>query len=112
MEIQLLYFDILISVVIQAGNIHSTRSTRGQLVIKYLSIKNHSTPFFLVYMQAARSRVSGRDTATELANYCGPVRARPQHRELRALLFTNSVWVLSRPTVILQQGLRDGTSSL
>ena len=26
--------------------------------------------------------------------------ARPQHRELRALHFTNSVWVLQRPTVI------------
>ena len=26
--------------------------------------------------------------------------ARPQHRELRALHFTNNVWVLQRPTVI------------
>ena len=39
-------------------------------------------------------QVSGRDTATALANYCGPVKARPQHREPRALLITNSVWVL------------------
>ena len=31
------------------------------------------------------------------------VKARPQHRELRALLFTNSVWVLQRPSY-LQQG--------
>ena len=36
-------------------------------------------------------QVSGRATATALANYCGPVRARPQHQELHALLFTNSV---------------------
>ena len=28
--------------------------------------------------------------------------ARPQHRELHALLFTNSVWVLKRPTVIFK----------
>ena len=27
---------------------------------------------------------------------------RPQHRELHAQLFTNSVWVLLRPTVILR----------
>lgn len=37
---------------------------------------------------------SGRDTATALANYCGPVRARPQHQDFRTLFFTNSVWVL------------------
>ena len=37
---------------------------------------------------------SGRDAATAWASYCGPVRARSQHQELRALLFTNSVWVL------------------
>ena len=37
---------------------------------------------------------SGWDTATAWAIYCGPVKARTQHRELRALLFTNSVWVL------------------
>ena len=35
---------------------------------------------------------------------------RPQHRELRALLFTNSVWVLSRPPVICKPGLWDGTT--
>ena len=34
------------------------------------------------------------DAATAWANYCGPVKTRPQHRELRAQLFTNSVWVL------------------
>ena len=28
------------------------------------------------------------------------VKARPQHREFRALLLTNSEWVLKRPTVI------------
>ena len=57
-------------------------------------------------------QVSGRDTATALANYCGPVRARPQHRELCALLFTNSVWVFNVPQLFLQQGLWDGTSGL
>ena len=31
--------------------------------------------------------ISGRDAATTWANYCGPIKARPQHRELRALLF-------------------------
>ena len=39
-------------------------------------------------------QVSGRDTATALANYCSLVKTRPQHQELCALLFTSSVWVL------------------
>ena len=30
---------------------------------------------------------------------------RPQHRELRPLLFSNSVWVLKYPRVIDKQGL-------
>ena len=37
---------------------------------------------------------------------------RPQHRELRPLLFSNSVWVLSFHRVICEQGLWDGTSGL
>ena len=37
-----------------------------------------------------------------------PVRARPQHRELRALLFTNSVGLLQRPTVIYNKGCETG----
>ena len=51
------------------------------------------------------------------ANYCGPVtvpppmRDRPPHRGLRPLLFTNSVWVVERPTEfiyarIVRRGLR------
>ena len=36
------------------------------------------------------------------------VKARPQHRELRALLFMNSVWVLQRPIVICNKGYETG----
>ena len=36
------------------------------------------------------------------------VKARPQHPELRALLLTNSVWVLWRPTVIYNKGCETG----
>ena len=36
------------------------------------------------------------------------VKARPQHRELRALLFKNSVWVLQRPIVIYNKGCETG----
>ena len=37
---------------------------------------------------------------------------RPQHRELRPLLFSNSVGSLTSHRVICEQGLRDGTSGL
>ena len=46
------------------------------------------------------------------ANYCGPVTVpTPTHRGLRPLLFTNSVWVLWRPTEfiyarVVKRGLR------
>ena len=33
--------------------------------------------------------------------------ARPQHRDLHGLLFTNSVWVLERSTLILKLVRRD-----
>ena len=51
---------------------------------------------------------SGRDTAAALADYCGHVKARPQHQELCALHFTNSVWVLYCPTVICDKGCETG----
>ena len=41
-----------------------------------------------------RSRIH-RSTQSRMSD------ARPQHRELHALLLTNSVWVLQRPTVFL-----------
>ena len=59
------------------------------------------------------ARFSGRDAATARANYCDPVKARPQHRELRSLLFPNSVWGFFKvPQLFLQQGLWSGTSGL
>ena len=36
------------------------------------------------------------------------VKARPQYRQLRALLFMNSVWVLQRPIVICNKGYETG----
>ena len=36
------------------------------------------------------------------------VKARPQHRELRVLLLTNSVWVPKRPTVIYNKRCKTG----
>ena len=39
------------------------------------------------------------------------VKARPQHRELHALLLTNSAWVLSCPTVICNKGCETGLSA-
>ena len=53
-----------------------------------------------------------RVTATARdANYCGPVtvpsstRDRPPYRGQRPLLFTNRVWVLSRPTEFISTGV-------
>ena len=53
-----------------------------------------------------------RVTATARdANYCGPVtvpsstRDRPPYRGQRPLLFTNRVWVLSRPTEFISAGV-------
>ena len=37
------------------------------------------------------------------------VKVRPQHRELRALLLTNSVWVPKCPTVICNKGCETGS---
>ena len=49
--------------------------------------------FLFIYLFSF-ARFSGRDAATAWADYCGPMKARPQHRELPALFFTNSVRVL------------------
>ena len=46
-----------------------------------------------------------RDTAT-VSNYCGPVSARPPHREPRALHCTNRVWVLYRSLVFTTRVVR------
>ena len=59
-----------------------------------IGTKGSNSYFILFFILLRFCQVSGRDNATALANYCGPVSARPQHRELRALLFTNSVWAL------------------
>ena len=57
-----------------------------------ISVKREDIHLFIYLFSL--SGFSGRDAATALANYCCPLKARPQHRELRALLFMNSVWVL------------------
>ena len=38
------------------------------------------------------------------ANISEHLRDRPPHRELRPLLFSNSVWVLLRPTELIMPG--------
>ena len=48
-----------------------------------------------------------------LCNNC-TTKARPQHRELHALLFTISVWVLLRPllTIFITEDAGDGAYGL
>ena len=59
-----------------------------------IGTKGLNSYFILFFILLRFCQVSGRDNATALANYCGHVSAIPQHRELRALFLTNSVWVL------------------
>ena len=55
---------------------------------------------------------SGWDAATAWANYCGPVKSRPQHRELRALLFTNSVCSLTSHRCFCDKGCKTGPPAI
>ena len=61
------------------------------LIIKII-IAFYAVLFYFYFINF--TRFLGGIPQHHVANYCGPVRARPQHWELRALVFTNSVWVL------------------
>ena len=78
----------------QFGDMELTHTAFIQKLLKECKTKvcALSSTFFRIYL--ASPVFSDWDgAATTWPNSRGPIKARPQHRQLRALLFTNSVWV-------------------
>ena len=82
--------QIMTFIMINAVNLSCKLLIFLILIIKIIAFL--AVLFYFYFINFAR--FLGGIPQHHVANYCGPVRARPQPWELRALLFTNSVWVL------------------